>query len=370
MENMGVMYQSSDRKTEQSSKKQGAKSRMAQAQLNQTPHMKKAAQLQGMADHFVEAKEVVQRRRVTVVYKGGTVIGHNTGKLTLGQLEDLLQHPDLTQKNRLDIQAAIEKGEYLDGVEDVEEAMSISEDAPPSKQSNVPLMDAPKGMEAASPTPSPFAPPQPNLMGFPQPIMGPPQPQQKGLPQFLAPAPKVNPQQGSMAPPPSRPFATPALPMGKGATGFGSGFKLPQARVVQDEVLTLYRGLHSAEQGERILQNNSAGGDPANPKCGRPAEQSVVAQVGMDDVHPNAPASTPFKDSDVCEYSTSLEVAQAAAKGKNGGVITVRISTKYLKKGDNGRMKGWTALRCAPLDKFVAWDKPPKRDDDPDALGT
>ena len=203
-------------------------------------------------------------------------------------------------------------------------------------------------------------------MGPPQP-MGPPSqpsglPQFMGPPQFFPPVPNVNPQQGT---PPLSPFAMPALPIGRGSNVGRAPRLIPRAS--QEEFVTLYRGLNSAQQGKMIQQNMSAGGENPKPGCGKPSEQSVVAQVGMDDVHPNAKASTPFKRSDVTEYTSSLQVAMDNDRG--GGVISILISSKYLSKGDSGSMQGWIAQRCAPIEKFN-WLNQPKPDDDPDAVGT
>lgn len=351
------MYSSDNRKKDDKSlpkkrEKLSSQSDVFQEMNENVPRVKEAAQLQAIADDFVQSKQPVQMRRVTVVYRGGTVIGHDTEQLTLDQLQNLLLHPDLSGTNRRDLQTAIQNGEYIGG-QGIQQNAQQNQQMPPPQSVNTGF----SSMEMMPPPPprvkqssqESMGPPSSNFMGPPQQgFMGPPPPRVKQSSQeSMGP-----PQQGFMGPPSMMGMMPPPSSFGQSSkmSSQSSRFSSPQVRrppVEQEQILTLYRGLHSIEQGQQIIQNMSAGGVQANPDCGKPSQQDMVAQVGMDDVMPNASRSTPFKQSDVTEYTADPRVAQLASKGN--GVLMIKISSKYLIRGDSGIMNGWIALKSAPL---------------------
>ena len=296
----------------------------------------------------------VQLKQIMLHYSNGVVARIASNNVTLSQLQSLLMHPGVHAESKVAIQEAIDAGEYQEE--------SMIEDTPEVAEST----STPSATKEDMPPPPPPAPRRRNI-GVSTALSS---PSASGL--MLPPPPRLSSRQGlgastavstsgalSLMPPPS---GIPSFGRGSklgamSAMSSAGGFKKPAPPRRRQQMsstasssasgyLTLYRGVHSAEQAAAIEAAGSAGGDQPNPDAPPPTMQQVVGQVGMDEVAPWASRGTPFRQQEVVEFTISLRTAQSY--GTRGGVIEVKIDRRYLSRGDVGA-SGWICLKSAPV---------------------
>lgn len=275
-----------------------------------------------------------QMKQMLLVYRDSTTMRIDSWKLTLSQLQRLLEAEDLHDNSKVEVQQAIDAGEYLGAM-------------PPPPNLSRPQST---GKQTGG---------QSHLMPPPEPV--------------------ITNNSSMMPPPPS--FSVPGTshgrpgPMPVGNSTMSGGFPMPEAppkmrlsttqpdpNAAPPGLMTLYRGVHTEDQAYKIQAAGSAGGIAPDPNTGRPNERQVFDQVAMDEVAPWASASTPFKQQDVVEFTSNLQIAMNY--GTRGGIIEVQIDGRYLTRGDIGA-HGWTCLRSAPLTfiRHIKIEKP--KDQDP-----